>query len=104
MRHPTIPSPPRFGGLAPPYNLNLPLTNRPHVRVMQNRNSPLTPEVWLHDLFTSKAVQEGAVIRPKARDVERFAGMELFLSEIHIRIALMNRFSALGTAKIVRVA
>ena len=52
---------------------------------MQNRNSPLTPEVWLHDLFTSKAVQQGGVIRRKARDIERFAGMDRFLREIHRR-------------------
>ena len=52
---------------------------------MQNRNSPLTPKVWLHDLFTSRAVQEGAVIRRKARDVERFAGMDRFLAEIERR-------------------
>ncbi len=52
---------------------------------MQNRNSPLSPEVWLRDLFTSKAVQQGGVIRRKARDIERFAGMELFLREIDRR-------------------
>jgi len=52
---------------------------------MRNRNSPLTPEVWLHDLFTSKAVQQGGVIRRKARDIERFAGMERFMAEIHRR-------------------
>lgn len=52
---------------------------------MQNRNSPLSPEVWLHDLFTAKAVQEGAVIRRKARDVERFVGMERFMREIQRR-------------------
>jgi len=52
---------------------------------MQNRNSPLSPEVWLRDLFNSKAVQQGGVIRRKARDVERFAGMELFMAEIHRR-------------------
>ena len=52
---------------------------------MQNRNSPLTPEVWLHDLFTSKAVQQGGVIRRKARDIERFAGMDLFMREVHRR-------------------
>ena len=52
---------------------------------MQNRNSPLSPEVWLHDLFTSKAVQQGTVIRRKARDIERFAGMDLFLREIDRR-------------------
>ena len=52
---------------------------------MRNRNSPLTPEIWLHDLFKSKAVQQGGVIRRKARDIERFAGMELFMREIHRR-------------------
>lgn len=52
---------------------------------MCNRNSPLSPETWLHDLFASKAVQQGAVIRRKARDIERFVGMELFMREIHRR-------------------
>ena len=52
---------------------------------MRNRNSPLSPEVWLHDLFTSRAVHEGAVIRRKKRDVERFVGMERFMHEIHRR-------------------
>ena len=52
---------------------------------MQNRNSPLSPEVWLHDLFTCKAVQQGTVIRRKARDIERFAGMDRFMAEIHRR-------------------
>ena len=52
---------------------------------MQNRNSPLSPDIWLQDLFNSKAVQQGAVIRRKARDVERFAGMELFMAEINRR-------------------
>ena len=52
---------------------------------MRNQNSPLAPEVWLKDLFASKAVQEGAVIRRKARDIERFAGMDKFMAEIHRR-------------------
>ncbi|MBN2760440.1 MAG: aspartate aminotransferase [Rhodobacteraceae bacterium] len=52
---------------------------------MSKRNSPLSPEVWLHDLFASKAVQEGAVIRRKARDIERFVGMDLFMREIQRR-------------------
>ena len=37
------------------------------------------------NLFASKAVQEGAVIRRKARDIERFAGMERFMAEIDRR-------------------
>lgn len=52
---------------------------------MQNRNSPLSPEIWLQDLFASKAVQQGGVIRRKARDVERFVGMEMFMGEIQRR-------------------
>lgn len=38
---------------------------------MQNRNSPLSPEVWLHDLFTSKAVQEGAGMASFLREIDR---------------------------------
>ena len=52
---------------------------------MHNLNSPLAPEVYLADVFNSKAVQKGEVIRRKARDIERFAGMDLFLREIHRR-------------------
>lgn len=52
---------------------------------MQNRNSPLSPEIWLRDLFTSKAVMNGEVIRRKKRDIERFAGMELFMREVRRR-------------------
>ena len=52
---------------------------------MRNLNSPLSPEIWLADLFSSKAVNQGAVIRRKARDIERFAGMERFMAEIDRR-------------------
>ncbi len=52
---------------------------------MQNHNSPLSPDNWLADLFTSKAVQQGGVIRRQARDIERFAGMDRFMSEIRRR-------------------
>lgn len=52
---------------------------------MRDLNSPLSPEIWLKDLFASKAVQEGAVIRRKARDIERFAGMARFMAEVNRR-------------------
>jgi len=52
---------------------------------MRTDVSPLSPEIWLHDLFACKAVQQGGVIRRKARDVERFAGMDRFLTEIDRR-------------------
>lgn len=44
--------------------------------------SPLSPEAWLLDLFSSKAAREGAVIRRKRRDVERFVGIDPFRAEI----------------------
>ncbi len=52
---------------------------------MRTQTSPLSPEQWLRALFTSKAVQEGAVIRRKARDIERFIGMSRFMQEIDRR-------------------
>lgn len=55
------------------------------MRSMQTRNSPLSPEIWLNDLFASKAVAQGGVIRRKARDIERFVGMERFMAEIERR-------------------
>lgn len=47
--------------------------------------SPLNPEIWLNDLFRSKAAMRGEVIRRKARDVERFAGWEAFRAELDRR-------------------
>lgn len=52
---------------------------------MRTRNSPLSPDVWLNDLFSSKSVMRGEVIRRKARDVERFVGRERFMAEIERR-------------------
>ena len=52
---------------------------------MRTANSPLSPEIWLNDLFSSKAVNNGGVIRRKARDIERFAGMDRFMTEIDRR-------------------
>jgi len=52
---------------------------------MDTHSSPLAPEVWLYDLFNAKAVMQGAVIRRKVRDVERFAGLERFMAEIERR-------------------
>jgi hypothetical protein len=46
------------------------------------------------DLFDLKSFRE----RIMAREPDRQA------AEIHIRIALMNRFNAIGTAEIVRIA
>ena len=52
---------------------------------MNDVRSPLTPQIWLYDLFSSKAAMRGEVIRRKKRDVERFVGMTLFHNEIERR-------------------
>ena len=66
----------------PFYQLLISLRHSPH---MQNRNSLLSAEIWLQNLFASQAVMRGEVIRRKRRDVERFVGMELFMAEIQRR-------------------
>ena len=46
---------------------------------------PLTPEVWLRDLFLSKSVAQGQMLRHKKRDIERYVGMPAFLDEMNRR-------------------
>ncbi|MCF6316179.1 MAG: hypothetical protein L3J30_07820 [Marinosulfonomonas sp.] len=52
---------------------------------MSYQQSPLSPDIWLREVFTSKAVQRGEVIRRKIRDIERFAGLEVFRKELQRR-------------------
>lgn len=52
---------------------------------MKKAPSPLSPEVWIADLFRSKSAQQGAVIRRKLRDIERYAGMAAFEQELRRR-------------------
>lgn len=52
---------------------------------MNYQQTPLTPEIWMREVFASKAVQRGEVIRRKARDIERYAGMERFREELQRR-------------------
>ncbi len=52
---------------------------------MQTHHSPLDPDLWLHNIFATKQVQQGGVIRRKARDVERFCGYARFMAEINRR-------------------
>jgi hypothetical protein len=47
--------------------------------------SPLSPEIWIRDVFACKAVQQGLVVRRKLRDIERYAGLEAFLAEVRLR-------------------
>lgn len=47
--------------------------------------SPLSPDAWMFVLFSSKAAREGAVVRRKVRDVERFVGRQAFFDEVKRR-------------------
>ena len=45
----------------------------------------LDAENWISNLFSSQAAREGAVIRRKIRDVERFVGRDRFLTDMRRR-------------------
>jgi len=48
--------------------------------------SPLSPKIWLRDLFSSQAARDAKVTRRKARDLERFAGWGAFSAELERRV------------------
>ncbi|MFG6583843.1 N-(5'-phosphoribosyl)anthranilate isomerase [Sulfitobacter sp. 1A12779] len=47
--------------------------------------SPLSPAVWLDDIFASKAAIRGQVIRRNARDIEKFVGRKTIENELKRR-------------------
>ncbi len=53
--------------------------------MMITRPSPLSPNEWMLDLFSSKAARSGGVIRRKLRDIERYVGKHEFESELRRR-------------------
>ncbi|SFS56296.1 hypothetical protein SAMN04488040_0967 [Sulfitobacter marinus] len=46
------------------------------------RPSPLSPNQWVLDLFSSKSARSGGVIRRKMRDIERYVGKAEFEQEL----------------------
>lgn len=52
---------------------------------MQHAPSPFDPHVFLSNIFACKAVQQGAVIRRKKHDIERYVGHGPFFDEIRRR-------------------
>ena len=46
---------------------------------------PLDPTTYMRDLFRSKAVRDGAVIRRKSRDIDRLIGRDQILDEVRRR-------------------
>ncbi len=47
--------------------------------------APLSAETWMQHLFSSKAARNGAVIRRKTRDIERYVGRTGFEAELKRR-------------------
>ncbi len=47
--------------------------------------SDLEPEKWMRTVFSAKAVGRGGVIHRAVRDVEHYAGRDLFLHEVRKR-------------------
>ncbi|OUS37707.1 N-(5'-phosphoribosyl)anthranilate isomerase [Rhodobacterales bacterium 56_14_T64] len=47
--------------------------------------APLSAETWMQQLFSSKAARNGAVIRRKTRDIERYVGRSAFEAELRRR-------------------
>ena len=47
--------------------------------------APLSADAWMRHLFSSRAALEGAVIRRKLRDIERYVGRSRFEAELRRR-------------------
>ena len=47
--------------------------------------SPLTPNEWVIDLFSSRAARSGSVVRRNVRDIERYVGLVEFKQELSRR-------------------
>lgn len=45
----------------------------------------LTPERWIAQIFSAKAVGRAGVIRRSARDIDRLVGRDAFLDEVRLR-------------------
>ena len=48
-------------------------------------SGPISPNEFFAKLFSSRAAQNGAVVRRQVRDVERYVGRDLFLVELERR-------------------
>ena len=52
---------------------------------MQTLPIIITPERWIVQLFSARAVAEGGIVRRSAADVERRVGRKRFLHEVQRR-------------------
>lgn len=47
--------------------------------------TPISPEHWMRQLFSSKSARDGGVVRRKVRDVDRIVGRTKFETEVRRR-------------------
>lgn len=47
--------------------------------------APITPDLWLRQLFSAQAARDGGVVRRSVRDVERILGRTAFERELRRR-------------------
>ena len=52
---------------------------------MKNPRPPISPDLWLRQMFSVRAACEGGVIRRKIRDVDRIVGCAAFEAELRRR-------------------
>lgn len=52
---------------------------------MHHLPAHLSPDRWIIQIFSARAVTEGGIVRRKVRDVERLIGRERFLHEVRRR-------------------
>ncbi|MCR8826638.1 hypothetical protein [Pseudosulfitobacter koreensis] len=48
-------------------------------------HGPFSPERYMLEIFSAKAARQGAVVRRKIRDIERYVGRDAFLREVQRR-------------------
>lgn len=52
---------------------------------MVKTHSPLTPQMWMIDLFSARTAAKGGVLRRSIRDIERYVGRAEFDDELRRR-------------------
>ncbi|AHM05048.1 hypothetical protein roselon_02749 [Roseibacterium elongatum DSM 19469] len=52
---------------------------------MENLPPNHSPEAFLADVFGTRLVRDGKVLRRSARDIERYFGKEVFVEEVYRR-------------------
>ncbi len=52
---------------------------------MRNRPGPLSPDIWLRQIFSAKAAKDGGIVRRSIEDIDRVIGLATFQRELQRR-------------------